>query len=426
MELTVPWSEAQSPERAIWLKKHQKALDLAVEATRRSRCYFPLVRPADADMLFDTPVYGLQASNAIGQALTVRALLRIREGKTSEAQQDLLACHRLGRLVGSGPFLIHGAVGRAIDHRASLADAALLESGKLTATNALAYRDELCRLPPLASVAHQLDQGERLMFLGFATDLARKQQPELNRMFSPVGVLFGNAELFLRVLAIQMTVLWDEALRAANRDWDRWVAAVRTPMTAGRQKQLETLLTEVRRLAKEPVEATRAMSLQEKGRWMGRSLVAKMLPLLDEPALLEDGARMRADLVQLGLALAAYYADVGEYPTALEALVPKYCSEVPLDRFTAQPLRYRRQDDGFLLCSVGRNGADDTVQTVDSRPQGDDLVLRIRGQAPMSRSYGIIGRSGQLAAFLFVLIALGGLTMVGVRLIWRRRKSDDD
>jgi hypothetical protein len=53
-------------------------------------------------------------------------------------------------------------------------------------------------------------------------------------------------------------------------------------------------------------------------------------------------------------------------------------------------------------------------------------VLRIRGQAPMSRSYGIIGRSGQLAAFLFVLIALGGLTMVGVRLIWRRRKSDDD
>jgi hypothetical protein len=245
-------------------------------------------------------------------------------------------------------------------------------------------------------------------------------------MFSPVGMLFGNAELFLRVLTIQMTVLWDEALRAANRDWDRWVAAVRTPMTSGRQKQLETLLTEVRRLAKEPVEATRAMSLQEKGRWMGRSLVAKMLPLLDEPALLEEEARMRADLVQLGLALAAYYADVGEYPTALEALVPKYCSEVPLDRFTAQPLRYRRQDDGFLLYSVGKNGADDTVRAVDSRGQGDDLVLRIRGQGPMSRAYGIIRRSGQFAAFLFVLIALGGITLVGVRLIWRRRKSDDD
>jgi hypothetical protein len=48
-------------------------------------------------------------------ALAARAMLRTGEGRYDDAWQDLLACHRLGRLVARGSFLLYGLVGIASD-----------------------------------------------------------------------------------------------------------------------------------------------------------------------------------------------------------------------------------------------------------------------------------------------------------------------
>ena len=88
-------------------------------------------------------------------------------------------------------------------------------------------------------------------------------------------------------------------------------------------------------------------------------------------------ARARDALGQLGFALSAYRADHAAFPESLDVLAPKYIAQVPKDLYTDQPLRYKRQGDGFLLYSVGPNGADDGGRTVASQPPGDDIALQI-------------------------------------------------
>jgi len=273
---SVPWSADEFPSRARWLTRHEQALEVAVEATHRSRCYFPLVRPVGKP-IYDLPLPGLQALNQIGRALTARALLEIGSGKVGEARRDLIACHRLGRLVGSGPCLMHVIVGLAIDEMATVGDLALLECGKLSATDVLAYRDELKKLPPLPNVADHLDQGERLTFLGFATELASKQQTQMDFGIEPFGKTALPTE--------QMRIIWNEALRAANKDWNRWVAAHRRPTPAGRQQQLVLLEHEILPLAKDAGQFAAELSPLDRGRRMGRSLAATMLPNFKDLAL---------------------------------------------------------------------------------------------------------------------------------------------
>ena len=56
------------------------------------------------------PLPGVWQCRELADALTARALLHTCEGHTEQAWQDLLACHRLARLVARGPTLIESLV----------------------------------------------------------------------------------------------------------------------------------------------------------------------------------------------------------------------------------------------------------------------------------------------------------------------------
>jgi hypothetical protein len=63
-------------------------------------------------------------------------------------------------------------------------------------------------------------------------------------------------------------------------------------------------------------------------------------------------------LLQLDLALWAYRAEHGAYPQSLEALQPRYLSEIPLDPFSRRAFVFRPMADDFVLYSVGGDGVD--------------------------------------------------------------------
>jgi len=66
------------------------------------------------------------------------------------------------------------------------------------------------------------------------------------------------------------------------------------------------------------------------------------------------------DRARVACALERYRLALGEYPSALGALEPRFMGKIPRDIINNQPLLYRRTDDGrFLLYSVGWNGTDD-------------------------------------------------------------------
>jgi len=377
-----PWSRRDFTLVALWLEANEKPLDLVAAATRLPRCYLPLVEPADPGLL-GTRFPCLNGSRNAARLLVARAMLHLREGKSTEAEQDLLACHRLGRLCGRTPFMIPALVAVAADAIACQGDAQLMEPGRLSAERALAYQQELRKLTPLPVMADVIGKSERYMYLDTVSQVARER--------STPSDAFGLLGSFLAkpidtAFSHRSAINWDDALVFGNEQFDKAVAAARQPTAPARKKALEQLDQELRNMTLElrdpeklAVSFVAAVARRDLGRLMGKLLTVMLVPAFEAAFESENRAHTREALGQLGFALAAYHADHGTYPDGLNALAPKYLSKVPNDLYTEQPLHYRRQGAGFLLYSVGANGVDDGGRTFDSQPQGDDIVLRIGG-----------------------------------------------
>lgn len=68
-----------------------------------------------------------------------------------------------------------------------------------------------------------------------------------------------------------------------------------------------------------------------------------------------------------GLAILRYKQDHGRFPGSLAELQGKYLKEVPVDPIDLQPLRYKLQDNGFIIYSIGVDQVDDGGRSA-SRP----------------------------------------------------------
>ncbi len=175
-----PWSRRDLPLVAEWLKANEKPLGLVVAATRRTGCYLPLVEPKQPGLVgIQFPC--LDGSRNAARLLVARAMLHIGERKIAEAEEDLLACHRLGRLYGRTPFMIPALVAIAIDSTARQGDVQLMESGGLSAAGALAYQQQLRQLAPLPSMATVIGTSERYMFLDTVSQLRANGWPPRTR-----------------------------------------------------------------------------------------------------------------------------------------------------------------------------------------------------------------------------------------------------
>jgi hypothetical protein len=359
-----------------WLNANAGPLDLLVTATRRSQCYLPLVKPSGAGL--QEMVLPGRESRTAARLLAARAMRRLGDGKVAEAEQDLLACHRLARLYGRTPFSITALLAIAIDSVACQGDAELITCGNLSAERALAYQDALRKLPPLPVMVDVIDRTERFVFLDTVARLARLGPAHAD--LGPSSEVFaGLFKAFPRGPALD----WNDALVFGNEQYDKVVAAARKPTLAERKAAFAKLDREARTLSAEikgeGTELSFAFSVMRKdlGRYMGKVLTLLLLPA--EEAFLEAEGRSHARqaLEQVAFALAAYRADHRAFPASLNELAPKYLAHPPLDPFSDQPLHYQRQATGFLLYSVGANGVDDCGRTFDSQQRGDDIVFRV-------------------------------------------------
>jgi hypothetical protein len=372
-----PWSRRDLPLVAKWIEAHEKPLELVVAATRRTGCYLPLVQTGSFGVRYPCA----QGSRHAARLLVARAMLDIGEGKIAEAEQDLLACHRLGRLYGRIRAALPALVAIAIDGVACQGDVQLMQRGRLSAARALAYQEQLRQLAPLPSIADVIGTAERYLILDEISQLARKR-------LAPADALFLYSSNTLKqidnVFADRSSLNWDDALISANEQFDKAVVAARQPTGPARKKGWQQVDQELHKVTPElsdPEKLTApfvfAVAHKDLGRLMGQLLTGMMMPALQACSEAEDRARTREVLGQLGFALAADHAEHDGYPDSLNALAPKYISRIPNDLYTDGPLHYRRDGAGCLLYSVGTNGRDDGGRTSDSQPRGDDIVLRL-------------------------------------------------
>jgi hypothetical protein len=375
-----PWRTQDEPELAEWLRQMEKPLAFAIAATRRPDYYNPLVpQPHNGDsrgMVAFSLLPSAQACRGIGHALACRAMLRLKEGKTTEAWQDLLACHRLGRLVARGGDLLELLAGISIDGIAQN-DVTFLYHSKLTPDEIRRCWRDLEQLPPIPMVAEKLDLASRFGFLDTVMYFASEwpaDDDSANSVSSRRRKDFWH-NLFTR------NVDFEPAMRNANRWYDRCVANARVSDRAARKKEWDAMEAELKALTPQMDMKLAARSFfmgpKQRGEVIGNILIGMLLPSSGKLVTATERSEQSQRLRHIAFALALYHADHGHYPEKLAELTPKYVDKVPDDLFSGKPLIYKLAGAGYLLYSVGDNGIDDGGRWYDDDPKGDDLAVRM-------------------------------------------------
>lgn len=385
-----PWLAKEYPQIAGWLLANEKPLATVVEGTKRSEYYSPLVVPkgeeGETEMEHSMIAVlrpGIIQSRTFARALSARAMLRTRNGDTTGAWEDLMACHRLGRLVGRGPTLIEALVGIAIDGIAVNTDLAFLEYTKPDSNQIAKYQKDLAGLAPLPSMGKTIGLSERYMFLDVTQRLSRSGPKGF-------GALTGGSRESERVMAALMfrSVDWDTVMRTGNHWYDRLEEASKHESRKERKIAMELVEADMQKFIKEANSPTMIAGLifgskKTVGKMLSRVLIALMLPSVSAAQEAEDRSQQQIHNLQLAFALAAYRSDHEAYPESLKQLAPKYLKQVPGDMYSRKELVYQATAGSYLLYSFGRNEKDDSGRTHSDKPSGDDL--RVRMPLPVSK-----------------------------------------
>jgi hypothetical protein len=377
-----PWTAKEHPQVAAWLEKNEKPLALVVEASKRPQYFSPVIPQRTnnkPDGLLSALLPGVQKCRALASALVARAMLRVGQRRPAAAWEDLLACHRLARLVARGSTLIELLVGVALDAIASRAELAFLDGSKPSAKVVMACLRDLRDLPPMPRVADKLDLGERFMYLDSVMLVQRVG-------IGSIEALAGGKPARIDPEAQRALdgINWDPALRAGNHLYDRMVASMLVKDRAERQRKMNALAEELTRRRKEAGTIDKLVKLLAAkdtptglGQVIGEILVGLMTPAFRKVQLAGDRTEQTQTNLHLAFALAAYQRDHGRYPRELGELAPKYVKSVAPDLFSGKPLIFKPSGNGYLLYSVGVNGQDDGGRGYDDSPPGDDLVVRM-------------------------------------------------
>lgn len=367
-----PWDPEKLPLVAKWLKTNEAPLELVVAASKLPRFYAPLVAVGDPPRTYNVLLPVVNSARLVAQGLAARAMLRLHKKEYQAAWDDLMALRRLGRLIGRGAFVVEGLVGYAIEGLAMSGQIEFLAAAELTADQWAALQKDIDALPPRSRLAHMLDRGERFGVLDSILGVAEDGPEAL------AGLSDGNLDNPLTKLAIR-GVDWNIPLKTANEWMDRFVAVAK--IEDPRERALATAKLEADLHAmvagtKEPWSLVGAvLSSRRASEKIGDIFVAFLMPAISAMFQAEARTETNESLLVIGLALARYKAEQGEYPEKLEQLVPNFVKVLAADAFAATPFVYTKRGDGYLLYSLGVNQQDEGGKSYDQ--DGDDQVIQI-------------------------------------------------
>lgn len=373
-----PWVASQSRGFVDWLDANAEPLDALRAAVEKPQYYNPLL-PQQAEKGTWGVVYpGFAARREMASALTARAMLRLGQGDTAEAWQDLLACYRLGRQVRQGGTLLETLIGIAIEQVAFRGAAVFLDAAKPDAQALEGCLRDLFELPAGRPMGAQVELAERFWLLDYIMQIDRfgfSQVPTYDEDFK----LVNNG---IRDKALN-GIDWDPALELANAKTDRLVAIFRVPNRAERVRRMVRLQAEARPhytrfvRGKGGAALKAATTASDRGRVLGEMLCAGSLTMMGKVMDAADRIRQTFDVLTTAFAVAWHQRVNGRYPESLAELVPTVLESVPADVFSGKDLIYKPDANGFLLYGVGVNGIDDGGRWADDTPPGDDIAVRI-------------------------------------------------
>jgi hypothetical protein len=367
------WSESSFPELAEWLKVNDRPLETILRAAARPKYFVPILRPQEAtgleraQGLMAAHLPHVQAFGDIAFALAARATLRVNDGDLNAAWADILTLVRLGRLSWHGPNSVEVTVSHAISqlgHRAALV---YIDHGKPYVRVVSANLRDFSTLPAWPDRTQTIHVTDRMMFVD-AVLLIQDPNAAASQIIediSPQTIQILRAALDD---AGSVDVDWDEALATGHRWFDKAGAALRKSIYQERATAIAELRAVISKTLSEMKESALNQhkrlkagrpSAKEMGRLLGGLTALSIMSDAQTLALMLDRSEQSYRNLRVALALAAFKSQSGAYPERLEELKPAFLKELPHDLFTLTSLKYKRDDLGYVLYSVGPNGRDD-------------------------------------------------------------------
>ncbi|HEY3393497.1 MAG TPA: hypothetical protein VGK58_12375 [Lacipirellulaceae bacterium] len=350
---TRPWKIQSLPPLADWVRKNRSALDAIVAASHRPQFYSPspsLLNEVD-EPLVEMLMPGAQMARSAARSLSVRAMSYLGEGHINRAWQDILACHRLARLLPTGT-LIEYLVAIGIDEKASDSTVALLSDPRISPEQARPVLRDIQSLSEFTTIADSYDELERIVYLDSVLALRGRRARAWQELFELDDEFFNVTKL---------PADWNVALRQGNELYDRMAATARMPSSRARDAAISRIIADIEKLgddAKRRLPSIAVLNPQARGEVFAALTIALMVPAFDASLTAQDRVNTKLHLTRLAAAIAVYRAEHGTYPAKLDDLAPSVLLRVPVDLHNRR-FGYRQKSDGYLLYTRGKNGADD-------------------------------------------------------------------
>ena len=374
-----PWSAADYPLVAHWLRLNERPLEIIVAAANREKFYEPLVSVGlDRPSLNTASLPVADCAGEIKLALQARAMLAARDGNADSAWSDLLACHRVLRQMAGLPISRYAVTAHSEELDLCQTELRLLHCTHPSREQVERIQAQWNSLPAAGSLTESIDIGQRYRFLDLIRTLEQHGAVALSQMSSESSMAGDDSTL---ENAISDPHVRFRDLQQLTSDWfDRLVAISKIASRTDREAALQKMHVELEQMTDESYPRQPGAKSQSK-RSVRLAFVAMMQHFdSDLTAAWEaaDQSAVHTAFVQTGLALAAYHAEHDRYPKRLEELTPKFARNLPTDVYTDhKSLRYRPAEDGYVLYSVGPNGIDEEAGAADNLPDSDDISIAI-------------------------------------------------
>jgi hypothetical protein len=345
-----PLNEAELAEARKLLEQAADAVRLIREAAARPECRFPVK--------YDTqPVAGILLPHLAKLQSTSRLLelsceVNLADGKADAAAEDCLAMLRVSRATWNEPLLITDLVELAGLQLAATQMEKVLDRSEPSAS-------VLARFPSPPAEAEVRERFQRAMrgerCFGIDAFQLILDKPSMISQLAGETPPFGNRPLAWLLVTLGRPVILADFIHYLD-DMDRYVEYAGTPLRDARGRWTA--------LAGE-IAADRQRC------FLSRPISGMLLPAVSRVAEAVEWGIARERVTHAGVALRRYRLEHGQYPDALDALVPQYLKAPPQDPFTRAGLVYRREGRGVVLYSIGLNGKDDGGLDTGWRDDGD-------------------------------------------------------
>ena len=305
--------------------------------------------------LFYTPMPNFITVRTVSQALAERTKCDLLLGQPDKALQELTLMHDMCRILERPPAgkpitLVEAMLNVAVTglYTETVEDGMRLHAWQEPQLAALQKQFAGINLPPFVVDGFRVDTASYSRFFGEA---ARMDSDDVERMFG-----FSKSWKWAN---LKNSYFW--LLYVAPRGW---IYQNIVNVAVLQQKPLEGF--DLAHDTISPVtiaEAAREVDAFDKSARTFRPyklLAAISIPNFIRAYQTTAHNQTMANEAQIVCALERYHLAHGEYPQALDALLPQFIEKIPHDIIGGQALHYRRTDDGkFLLYSVGWDEKDD-------------------------------------------------------------------